>query len=116
MPAGGRPTVRSRRLGTALKQYRDLSRKDPGFVSAEVFEQSGRPAHFVVLEKWADQKAFDAHGMAEHTKQMLSKMDSFRLGSYDQRPYRTVRSATPTPCGKWCFVPETVSRAQDRLR
>jgi quinol monooxygenase YgiN len=78
----------------ALKQYRDMSRKDPGFVSVEVFEQSGRPAHFVVLEKWADQKAFDAHGMAEHTKQMLSKMDSFRLGSYDQRPYRTLSAGT----------------------
>jgi len=77
-----------------LKQYRDTSRKDPGFVSAEIFEQSGQPAHFVVLEKWADQKAFDAHGMAEHTKQMLSKMDSFRLGSYDQRPYRTLSAGT----------------------
>jgi len=83
----------------ALKQYRDLSRKDTGVVSVEIFEQSGRPAHFVVLEKWADQKAFDAHGMAEHTKQMLSKFDSFRLGSYDQRPYRTlsVGTAPATP-------------------
>jgi len=78
----------------ALKQYRDASRNDSGFVSAEVFEQSGRAGHFIVLEKWADQKAYDGHGMAEHTKQMLSKMDSFRLGSYDQRPYRTLSAGT----------------------
>src|SRR5437879_13699176 len=41
----------------ALKQYRDASRKDEGFVSLELFEQIGWPAHFAVLEKWADQKA-----------------------------------------------------------
>jgi quinol monooxygenase YgiN len=89
----------------ALKQYRDMSRKDSGFVSVEIFEQNGRPAHFVVLEKWADQKAFDAHGMAEHTKQMLSKMDSFRIGSYDQRPYRTLSAGTaPTTANERAIV------------
>ena len=89
----------------ALKQYRDASRKDQGSVSLEIFEQSGRPAHFVVLEKWADQKTFDAHGMAEHTKQLLSKMDSFRLGSYDQRPYRTLSvGAAPATANERAIV------------
>jgi quinol monooxygenase YgiN len=74
----------------ALKQYRDASRKDEGFVSLEMFEQVGWPAHLAVLEKWADQKAFDAHGMAAHTKQMLMKLEPIRVGAYDQRPYRTL--------------------------
>ena len=74
----------------ALKQYRDASRKDEGYVSVEVHEQIGRSAHFVVLEKWADQKTFDAHGMAADTKQLLNKLEAIRLGSYDQRPYRTL--------------------------
>jgi quinol monooxygenase YgiN len=74
----------------ALKQYRDASRKDEGYVSVELLEQMGRPAHFVVLEKWADQKTFEAHGMAAHTKELLNKLDPIRLGSYDQRPYRTL--------------------------
>src|SRR5438552_12900692 len=52
---------------TALKQYREASRKDEGYVSLELHEQIGRSAHFVVLEKRADQKTFDAHGMAPHT-------------------------------------------------
>src|SRR5436190_2868096 len=80
----------------ALKQYRDASRKDEGYVSVELLEQMGRTAHFVVLEKWADQKTFDAHGMAAHTKQLLSKLDAIRLGSYDQRPYRTL-TVGPAP-------------------
>jgi autoinducer 2-degrading protein len=74
----------------ALKQYRDASRKDEGYLSVELLEQMGRSAHFVVLEKWADQKTFDAHGMAAHTKQLMNKLEAIRLGSYDQRPYRTL--------------------------
>src|SRR5213594_4660793 len=74
----------------ALKQYRDASRKDEGFISLELFEQIGWPAHFALVEKWADQKAFDAHGMAAHTKQMLMKLDPIRVMAYDQRPYRTL--------------------------
>src|SRR5438132_6470587 len=74
----------------ALKQYREASRKDEGFVSLELFEQIGWPAHFALVEKWADQKAFDAHGMAMHTKQMLTKLDAIRVGPYDQRSYRTL--------------------------
>src|SRR6266481_6130303 len=80
----------------ALKQYRDASRKDEGYVSVELLEQIGRSAHFVVLEKWADQKTFDAHGMAPHTKQLLNKLEAIRWGSYDQRPYRTL-AVGPAP-------------------
>src|SRR5437667_12497697 len=42
----------------ALKQYRDTSSKDEGFVSLQLFEQIGWPAHFALVEKWADQKAY----------------------------------------------------------
>ena len=80
----------------ALKQYRDASRKDEGFVSVELFEQIGSPAHFALVEKWVDQKAFDAHGMAAHTTQILMKLDPIRVGPYDQRPYRTLVIA-PAP-------------------
>src|SRR6202035_4973474 len=39
---------------TAIKQYRDASRKDAGFQRIEFFEQSGRPAHFCIIETWAN--------------------------------------------------------------
>ena len=74
----------------ALKQYREMSRKDGGYISVEVMEQIGRPAHFAVLEKWTDQKSFDTHALAAHIDQLQSKLGPIRVSSYDQRPYKTL--------------------------
>jgi quinol monooxygenase YgiN len=74
----------------ALKQYREASRKDDGYVRLDLLEQIGRPAHFVILETWADQKAFDGHALAAHTKQFLSALQPIRSTYYDQRPYKTL--------------------------
>jgi quinol monooxygenase YgiN len=90
LPASRGPAV------AALKQYRDSSRRDDGYVRLEFFEQIGRPGHFVILETWRDQKALDAHGMAAHTKQLLSALQPIRSSGYDQRPYKTV-TVGPTP-------------------
>jgi autoinducer 2-degrading protein len=79
----------------ALKQYRDASRKDDGFVRFEFFEQAGRPAHFSIIETWANNKAFDAHTAASHTKEFRSKIDSMRLSEFDQRPYKTLSLGPP---------------------
>lgn len=74
----------------ALKQYRDTSRRDEGLVRLDVFEQVGVPGHFSIVETWADQKSFDAHRMAAHTTQMLSKLEPIRISDYDLRPYKTL--------------------------
>ena len=74
----------------ALKQYRDASRKDDGFVRFELFEQIGRPGHFAILETWRDQKALDAHGVAADAKQLLNTLQPIRSSGYDQRFYKTV--------------------------
>ena len=79
---------------TAYKQYRDASRKDDGFVRYEFFEQVGRPGHFCLLETWANQKAFDTHSNATHTKEFRSKLDPIRLSDYDSRPYKTLSLGT----------------------
>src|SRR5438876_9306209 len=88
----------------ALKQYRDTSSKDEGFVSLQLFEQIGWPARFALVEKWADQKAYDAHGMAAHTKQMLMKLEPIRVGAYDQRPYRTLAIGSASAAGNGAIV------------
>ena len=80
----------------ALKQYRDTSRKDEGAIRIELFEQTGRPGRFSMIEAWRDQKAFDAHRMAAHTKELQSKLQPIRLSDHDQRPYKTL-SAGPAP-------------------
>jgi len=91
---------------TALKQYRDSSRKDDGYVRLEFFEQIGRPGHFAVLETWRDQKSMDAHGMAAHTNQLVTALQPIRSSGYDQRPYKTVTvaAASAGAAGQAIFV------------
>jgi quinol monooxygenase YgiN len=74
----------------ALRQYRDTSGKEAGYVRFELFEQIGRPGHFAIIEVWTDQRAFDAHGLAAHTRQLLSALQPIRLSDSDQRLYKTL--------------------------
>lgn len=74
---------------TALTQYREASRKDAGFRRFDFFEQIGWPGHVAVVERWADQKAFDAHGTAAHTTTLLGSLQPLRTSGYDQRVYKT---------------------------
>jgi len=76
----------------AFKQYGEASRKEEGYNSVGAFEQVGRSGHFVILEKWADQKSFDAHNMADSTKQLMAKLTPVRL-AFDRQSYRTVAAA-----------------------
>ena len=75
---------------TAIKQYRDASRKDDGFQRIELFEQAGRPAHFCIIETWANNKDLDAHAASANVKDFRTKIDSMRLSDYDQRPYKAL--------------------------
>ena len=72
-----------------LKQYRDVSAKQDGFISIEIFEQIGRPGHFAVFEVWRDQTAFDARDASAH-KQLRDALQPIRVSDYDQRPYKTI--------------------------
>lgn len=74
----------------AIQQYRDASRKEDGFQRIEVFEQAGRPAHFCIIETWANSKDLDTHGASLNAKDFRTKIDSIRLSDYDQRPYKTL--------------------------
>jgi quinol monooxygenase YgiN len=86
---------------SALKQYRDASRKQEGCLRLDVFEQIGRPGHFAVVEAWRDQQAVDARG-AVVQKQLLDTLQPIRVSDYDQRPYKvlTVGSAAPAANGQ----------------
>ena len=72
-----------------LKQYRDASAKQDGYVSIELFEQIGRPGHFALFEVWRDQKAFDARD-ASLQKALRDALQPIRVSDYDQRPYKTI--------------------------
>jgi quinol monooxygenase YgiN len=80
----------------ALRQYRDVSRKQNGCVRLELFEQVGRPGHFAVVETWQDQRAFDARGAASR-KQLLDTLQPIRVSDYDERPYKTLTVGSASP-------------------
>jgi quinol monooxygenase YgiN len=84
----------------ALKQYRDASRKDGGYVSFDLLEQIGRTGHLAIIEGWKDQQALDAHGMSAHARQWQEALQPARLSGYDQRPYKVLTVASPrAPAG-----------------
>ena len=73
----------------ALKQYREASRSHDGCAGVELFEQSGRPGHFAIVETWRDQKGFEGRDPAG--QQRLSEaLQPIRVSGYDQRPYKTL--------------------------
>jgi quinol monooxygenase YgiN len=72
-----------------LKQYRNASAQQDGFVSIDVFEQIGRPGHFALFEVWRDPKAFEARD-ATVQKQLRDALQPIRVSDYDQRPYKTI--------------------------
>lgn len=73
----------------ALRKYREASRKIPGFVRIDFFEQIGRPGHFVVFETWRDQPSFDGRDAAIQ-KTLIAALEPIRVAGYDQRPYKTL--------------------------
>ena len=81
---------------TALKGYHAASRMQEGFVRFEAFEQVGRPGHFVFIETWRDQAAFDGRSAAIQ-KQLTDALQPLRLSDIDRRPYKTT---TVAPIGK----------------
>ncbi len=74
----------------AMKHYRDASRKDDGFQRIEFFERIGEPAHFCIIETWANSGDLDTHAASANAKDFRNKIDSMRLSEYDQRPYKTL--------------------------
>ena len=82
---------------SALKAYRDASRKEAGHVRIDVVEQVGRPAHFVIVEEWRDQGAADGHAGSAATKQFQQAMSKVRVSGYDQRPYKALHVAMARP-------------------
>jgi len=72
--------------GTKLvQQYVADSRKDKGFVRIEAGAQISRVNHISIVEVWQNQKAFDEHVAAAHTKEFRRQIDPMLGSPYDER-------------------------------
>lgn len=83
----------------ALKQYRDASRREDGYVRFDLLEQVAQPGRFAIVERWKDQQAFDSHGMASHVKTFRDALQSIRLSDYDERPYKSLTTGSGSVVG-----------------
>jgi len=72
--------------GTKLvQQYVADSHKDKGFVRIEAGAQISRVNHISIVEVWQNQKAFDEHVAAAHTKEFRRQIDPMLGSPYDER-------------------------------
>ena len=72
--------------GTKLvQQYLADSRKDKGLVRIEAGAQVSRLNHISIVEVWQNQKAFDEHVAAAHTKEFRRQIDPMLGSPYDER-------------------------------
>lgn len=77
--------------GTKLvQQYVVDTRKDKGNVRVEASAEISRVNHITIVEVWQNQKAFDEHVSAGHTRQFRQQIDP-KLGSpYDERLHHSL--------------------------
>jgi quinol monooxygenase YgiN len=68
-------------------------------LSFEVYQRVERPNQFVVLGAWADQKAYEAHTAAEHTKKLNEKLETMLASPSDTRQHSAL-SVAPAKLGK----------------
>jgi quinol monooxygenase YgiN len=78
------------RVAVMLKKLAEDSRKDEGNARFDVIQHTMRANHFTVIETWQNQKAFDAHVAAAHTKQYRDELQPLTGSPLDERVYTAV--------------------------
>jgi quinol monooxygenase YgiN len=73
-----------------LKRLAEASRPEQGNLRFDVLQHTMRANHFTVIEIWRDQKAFDAHVGASHTKQYRDELQPMTGSPLDERVYQIV--------------------------
>lgn len=74
----------------ALKALVAASRKEPGSVRFDIFQQGSRPNHFTVVEIWKGQGAYDTHITATDTKKFRDQLTPMSGALYDERLYKAI--------------------------
>ncbi|HEV8393499.1 MAG TPA: antibiotic biosynthesis monooxygenase [Vicinamibacterales bacterium] len=80
----------------SLHAFHEATMKQDGCTNVEAYEQIGRPGHWVIVETWRDQKAFDARD-ASVQQRLIDSTKTIRVSGFDQRPYKTIAVAAARP-------------------
>ena len=73
-----------------VRRQAEASRKEAGNVRYDVLQSPVRLNHFTVIETWPNQRAFEAHLAAPHTKQYREAMQPVTGSPIDERVYKKI--------------------------
>jgi quinol monooxygenase YgiN len=68
-----------------LYHFRRDSLKDRGEMAFQVLEEIDHPNHFTLVEKWVDQKAYEDHNIAPHTREFRDEIQPMLGSPFDER-------------------------------
>jgi quinol monooxygenase YgiN len=83
----------TRSASTLLDDFRRSSLHDPGAKGFEVLQEIGHPNHFTLVEKWFDQKAYDEHNLAKHTRHFRDQLQPMLASPFDERIHTELNGA-----------------------
>ncbi len=78
------------KAGVALTDLAKTSRQEPGNVMFQIVVQTNRNNHYTVIEAWRDEKAYEAHVTADHTKKFRDTFGPFSGALFDERIYKSI--------------------------
>ena len=74
----------------ALNELTVRSRQENGNALFLATVQPNRNNHFTIVELWRDEKALDAHAVADHTKKFRETFGPFSGALFDERIYKSI--------------------------
>lgn len=69
--------------GAMAELMAEVRAAEPGNLLYQVFKKRGSSTEYVVLERYTDQAALDAHGKAPHFQRMLPRLAPTLAGPLD---------------------------------
>ena len=66
------------------------TRREPGCISYEIFQNNADPCDFAFVEEWRDQAAIDAHWASPHIQEALAKGVPLLAAPPDDRRYTKI--------------------------
>jgi quinol monooxygenase YgiN len=88
--------------GTAVGMLRQLAiagRKDAGNMRFEILQRIVPSNQFAIVSIWKDQKAYDAHVAAAHTKEFRDRVKPYLISAIDDRVHSGMEIASQAAAG-----------------
>jgi len=73
-----------------ILNYQKESAKDPGLKRIEVLQQNGHLNHFTIIEEWDNQKDYDSHISAQHSREFRSDLQPMLGSPFDERDHHAL--------------------------